>query len=75
MMKSNKINFLWLLLFAFPPFVVAGGHKEHFLSDILKLDISELDDTSSSSLPPAYKKQEGRVHQSTKKTASTAGKK
>ena len=67
-MKDNEIKSFLLLLFLFPSFVMAGGHKDDFLSDLLKLDISELEASSVHS--EQVKKEKKR-----KKIANTASQK
>ncbi|ELS7837214.1 hypothetical protein QPC96_004937 [Escherichia coli] len=67
-MKDNEIKSFLLLLFLFPSFVMAGGHKDDFLSDLLKLDISELEASSVHS--EQVKKEKKR-----KKMANTASQK
>ncbi|ELK1033348.1 hypothetical protein QI806_004910, partial [Escherichia coli] len=56
MMKYNEIKFFLLLLLGGPTFVWAGEHNNKFLSDILKLDISELEAPSVNSEQATHKK-------------------
>lgn len=50
-MKGNKISFFLFLLFSLPSFAGAAEHQDDFLSDILKLDIS--DSVAQPSSPPS----------------------
>ena len=73
MMKGNKISFFLLLLFSLPSFTGAAEHQDDFLSDILKLDISD-SVAQSSSPPPVQKKQREKTPKKQKKTADITDK-
>ncbi|HCI8617063.1 TPA: hypothetical protein NQD49_004236 [Escherichia coli] len=72
-MKDNKISFFLLLLFSLPSFTGAAEHQDDFLSDILKLDISD-SVAQPSSLPPVQKKQREKTPKKQKKTADITDK-
>ncbi|EFB7398192.1 hypothetical protein E4H99_22630, partial [Escherichia coli] len=72
-MKGNKISFFLLLLFSLPSFTGAAEHQDDFLSDILKLDISD-SVTQPSSPPPVQKKQREKTPKKQKKTADITDK-
>ena len=73
MMKGNKISFFLLLLFSLPSFAGAAEHQDDFLSDILKLDISD-SVAQPSSPPPVQKKQREKTPKKQKKTADITDK-
>ena len=73
MMKGNKISFFLLLLFSLPSFTGAAEHQDDFLSDILKLDISD-SVAQPSSPPPVQKKQREKIPKKQKKTADITDK-
>ncbi|EHK6260394.1 hypothetical protein IM087_003905 [Escherichia coli] len=73
MMKGNKISFFLLLLFSLPSFTGAAEHQDDFLSDILKLDISD-SVAQPSSPPPVQKKQREKTPKKQKKTADITDK-
>ncbi|EHQ2338048.1 TPA: hypothetical protein J6O31_004697 [Escherichia coli] len=73
MMKGNKISFFLLLLFSLPSFTGAAEHQVDFLSDILKLDISD-SVAQPSSPPPVQKKQREKTPKKQKKTADITDK-
>ncbi|TLU77110.1 hypothetical protein FFT88_23210 [Escherichia sp. E4930] len=62
-----------LLLFLLPSFTGAAEHQDDFLSDILKLDISD-SVAQSSSPPPVQKKQREKTPKKQKKTADITDK-
>ena len=72
-MKGNKISFFLLLLFSLPSFTGAAEHQDDFLSDILKLDISD-SVAQPSSPPPVQKKQREKTPKKQKKTADITDK-
>ena len=72
-MKGNKISFFLLLLFSLPSFAGAAEHQDDFLSDILKLDISD-SVAQPSSPPPVQKKQREKTPKKQKKTADITDK-
>lgn len=72
-MKGNKISFFLLLLFSLPSFTGAAEHQVDFLSDILKLDISD-SVAQPSSPPPVQKKQREKTPKKQKKTADITDK-
>ena len=72
-MKGNKISFFLLLLFSLPSFAGAAEHQDDFLSDILKLDISD-SAAQPSSPPPVQKKQREKTPKKQKKTADITDK-
>ena len=59
-MKKNGIKFFLLLLLIFPFFVGAKEYKDDFLSDLLKLDISELEAPSVHSEHVTKEKKNGK---------------
>ncbi|HAV9130969.1 TPA: hypothetical protein JLE90_005067, partial [Escherichia coli] len=69
MMKGNKIRTFLLLFFMLPSVVEAEGHKDDFLSDILKLDISDSDTLISPA--KVHKKQEAESQKEKKKQTNT----
>ncbi|NAI02193.1 hypothetical protein GUI26_09565, partial [Escherichia coli] len=73
MMKGNKISFFLLLLFLLPSVAGAAEHQDDFLSDILKLDISD-SEAQPSSPPPVQKKQREKTPKKQKKTADITDK-
>ncbi|QML66963.1 hypothetical protein HVX30_23915 [Escherichia coli] len=73
MMKGNKISFFLFLLFSLPSFAGAAEHQDDFLSDILKLDISD-SVAQPSSPPPVQKKQREKTPKKQKKTADITDK-
>ncbi|WP_157943153.1 hypothetical protein, partial [Escherichia coli] len=73
MMKGNKISFFLLLLLMSPFFAEAGEYKDDFLSDILKLDISD-SGAQPPSPPPVHKKQREKTPKKQKKTADVTDK-
>ncbi|ENT2735898.1 hypothetical protein ACFFMW_005078, partial [Escherichia coli] len=70
MMKGNKISFLLLLLMS-TFFAEAGEHKDDFLSDILKLDVSDSGAQLSSPLPVQKKQREKAQIKQKKKAGIT----
>ncbi|HDX9865217.1 TPA: hypothetical protein RO222_004897, partial [Escherichia coli] len=72
-MKGNKISFFLLLLLSLPSFTGAAEHQDDFLSDILKLDISD-SVAQPSSPPPVQKKQREKTPKKQKKTADITDK-
>ncbi|ELO5003661.1 hypothetical protein QUQ70_004841, partial [Escherichia coli] len=72
MMKGNKIRTFLLLFFMLPSVVEAEGHKDDFLSDILKLDISDSDTLTS---PSRIHKKQKTESQKEKKQTNTEIKK
>ena len=72
-MKGNKISFFLFLLFSLPSFAGAAEHQDDFLSDILKLDISD-SVAQPSSPPPVQKKQREKTPKKQKKTADITDK-
>ncbi|WP_414658206.1 FKBP-type peptidyl-prolyl cis-trans isomerase N-terminal domain-containing protein [Escherichia coli] len=69
MMKGNKISF-FLLLFTLPSFSGVAKHQDDFLSDILKLDVSDSDVRLPS--PPSVQKKQ---HEKAEKKADITDKK
>ncbi|MFL9165031.1 hypothetical protein AB9E48_00690, partial [Escherichia coli] len=72
MMKGNKIRTFLLLFFVLSSVVEAEGHKDDFLSDILKLDISDSDTLTS---PSRIHKKQKTESQKEKKQTNTEIKK